>query len=134
VATRFLAGLGAEVLRVDPPGWEEPSLEPEVTLGKRCARLDLRGSEGRARLRALLKAADIIVHGYRPDALESLGFGVAERRMLRPGLVDVSLSAYGWSGPWALRRGFDSLVQMSSGIAHEGARTVGSPRPRPLPV
>jgi crotonobetainyl-CoA:carnitine CoA-transferase CaiB-like acyl-CoA transferase len=134
VATRFLAGLGAEVLRVDPPGWEEPSLEPEVTLGKGCARLDLRASEGRARLRALLEEADVLVHGYRPDALENLGFGAAERRRLRPGIVDVSLSAYGWSGPWALRRGFDSLVQMSSGIAHEGARAAGSSQPRPLPV
>jgi crotonobetainyl-CoA:carnitine CoA-transferase CaiB-like acyl-CoA transferase len=134
VATRFLAGLGAEVLRIDPPGWEEPSLEPEVTLGKRCARLDLRALEGRARLRALLKQADVLVHGYRPDALENLGLGAAERRRIRPGLVDVSLSAYGWSGPWALRRGFDSLVQMSSGIAHEGGRAGGSPRPRPLPV
>ena len=52
----------------------------------------------------------------------------------RPGLVDVSLDAYGWSGPWAGRRGFDSLVQMSSGIAHAGMVAAGSDHPVPLPV
>jgi hypothetical protein len=47
IATRFLAGFGAEVLRIDPPGWEEPTIAPEVTLGKRCARLDLSSAAGR---------------------------------------------------------------------------------------
>lgn len=123
VATRFLAGLGAEVLRVDPPGWDEPAIAPEVTLGKRCSRLDLTNAEGRATLLTLLSQADVVVHGYRADALERLGLGVAERAAAAPGLVDVCLDAYGWSGPWAGRRGFDSLVQMSSGIAAEGRRT-----------
>lgn len=134
VATRFLAGFGAEVLRIDPPGWEEPSIAPEVTLGKRCARLDLRDPADRQRLLDLLAGADIIVHGYRPDALEKLGLGAETRRRIRPGLVDVSLDAYGWTGPWAGRRGFDSLVQMSSGIAEEGMRRAGKERPTPLPV
>jgi hypothetical protein len=134
VATRLLAGFGADVLRIDPPGWEEPSVVPEVTLGKRCARLDLRAPAGRARLLALLAEADILVHGYRPDALERLGLGAEARRARRPGLVEVTLDAYGWSGPWAGRRGFDSLVQMSSGIAEAGMRRLGRDRPTPLPV
>ncbi len=134
VATRFLAGFGAEVLRIDPPWWDEPAIVPDVTLGKRCARLDLRQAEDRARLEALLAEADVLVHGYRPGALDSLGFGAERRRQLRPGLVDVSLCAYGWTGPWRGRRGFDSLVQMSSGIAAAGMRASGSDRPVPLPV
>ena len=134
IATRFLAGLGAEVLRIDPPWWEEPGIVPEVTLGKRCARLDLREEAGRARLRELLAGADIFVHGYRPDALARIGLDAARRRELRPGLVDVSLDAYGWTGPWAKRRGFDSLVQMSSGIAEAGMERMRRDRPTPLPV
>jgi crotonobetainyl-CoA:carnitine CoA-transferase CaiB-like acyl-CoA transferase len=122
------------VLRIDPPGWEEPSLEPEVTLGKRCARLDLRTPEGRISFEALLKQADVLVHGYRADALAKLGYDAAARQRLCPGLVDVSLDAYGWSGPWHARRGFDSLVQMSSGIAEAGMRLLGRDRPAPLPV
>ncbi len=134
VATRFLAGFGADVLRLDPPGWDEPGVVPEVTLGKRCARLDLRTALGMARFRALLAETDVLVHGYRADALERLGLGEAERRRIRPGLVDVTLNAYGWSGPWRNRRGFDSLVQMSAGIAHAGMMTSGTAQPKPLPV
>jgi CoA-transferase family III len=132
VATRFLAGFGAEVLRIDPPGWDEPSLVPDVTIGKRCARLDLHAR--RERLLSLLAEADVIVHGYRPGALDRLGLDADTRRATRPGLVDVSLDAYGWTGPWAGRRGFDSLVQMSSGIAHAGMIRLGRDKPTPLPV
>jgi hypothetical protein len=134
IATRSLAGYGAEVLRLDPPGWDEPSVAPEVTLGKRCARLDLKSPTGRATFERLLAEADVLVHGYRPDALSRLGYGEAERRRINPRLIDVSLNAYGWSGPWAGRRGFDSLVQMSSGIAHYGMEGAQSNRPKPLPV
>ena len=134
VATRFLAAYGADVLRLDPPDWDEPSVAPEVTLGKRCARLDLAESGGRERFLALLGQADVIVHGYRPGALDALGLGEVERRRARPGIVDVSLDAYGWSGPWAGRRGFDSLVQMSAGIAEEGMRRFGKDKPTPLHV
>ena len=134
IATRFLAGYGAEVLRIDPPDWDEPGLVPEVTLGKRCARLDLRESRGRARFEALLPGADVLLHGYRPGALDRLGLDSTERRRLSPGLIDVALSAYGWSGPWAARRGFDSLVQMSAGIAEHGMTWKGADKPVPLPV
>jgi crotonobetainyl-CoA:carnitine CoA-transferase CaiB-like acyl-CoA transferase len=134
VATRFLAGYGAEVLRIDAPDWNEPGVIPEVTPGKRCARLDLHQAADRAVFEQLLAQADVLVHGYRPDALERLGFGAQFRRQHNPGLVDVSLDAYGWSGPWAGRRGFDSLVQMSCGIAQHGMEAQGADRPVPLPV
>jgi crotonobetainyl-CoA:carnitine CoA-transferase CaiB-like acyl-CoA transferase len=134
VATRFLAGFGAEVLRIDPPGWEEAHLQTEVTLGKRCARLNLRDPGDRDRFIALLSSADVIVHGLRPGALGGLGLGAQERRRVQPGLIDVSLDAYGWTGPWAGRRGYDSLVQMSSGIADTGMQHYRKDRPTPLPV
>lgn len=133
-ATRFLAGFGADVLRIDPASWDEPGVVPEMTLGKRCAGLDLRQPADRAVLEDLLRQADVMVHGYRADALERLGLGAQRRRELNPSLVDVALNAYGWSGPWAARRGFDSLVQMSSGIAQAGMRASGGDKPVPLPV
>lgn len=134
VATRFLAGFGAQVLRIDPYGWEEPGTVPEVVLGKRCARLNLRDATDRAVLEQLLKEADVLVHGYRADALARLGLDAQRRRELNPGLVDISLNAYGWTGPWRERRGFDSLVQMSTGIADAGMRAAGADKPVPLPV
>ncbi|MFK7962951.1 MAG: CoA transferase [Burkholderiaceae bacterium] len=134
VATRLLAGYGAQVLRLDPLDWDEPAVVPDVTLGKRCARLNLRTEAGQAQFQSLLSQADVLVHGYRADALERLGLDGATRRAIRPGLVDVCLNAYGWQGPWAHRRGFDSLVQMSSGIAELGMRWRGVDSPVPLPV
>jgi crotonobetainyl-CoA:carnitine CoA-transferase CaiB-like acyl-CoA transferase len=134
VATRLLAGYGANVLRVDPPDWDEAGVIPEVTLGKRCARLDLHRSADRASFECLLAEADVLVHGYRPGALDALGYSEAERRDIKPDLIDVSLDAYGWSGPWKGRRGFDSLVQMSAGIADAGMKWKHADRPTPLPV
>jgi hypothetical protein len=134
VATRFLAGFGADVLRIDPPEWDEPGVIPEVTLGKRCARLDLKTTAGRDVFIELLRGADILVHGYRSDALEQIGLGASAREMIRPGLIDISLDAYGHSGPWAKRRGFDSLVQFSSGIAAEGMAWRNAEAPVSLPV
>ena len=134
VATRLLASLGADVLRIDPPDWDEPGVVPDMTIGKRTARLDARDPADRARLLALLADADVLVHGYRSDALERLGLGDDVRRAARPGLIDVSLDAYGHTGPWSARRGFDSLVQMSTGIAGSGLRQGTSDKPTPLPV
>ncbi|MBV8045864.1 MAG: CoA transferase [Paludibacterium sp.] len=134
VATRFLAAAGADVLRIDPPRWEEPGAEQELTVGKRTARLDLKTTEGLSTLTALLADADVLIHGYRSDALDRLGLDEASRRAINPSLVEVALDAYGWEGPWAMRRGFDSLVQMSCGIAEAGMRVWGRDRPTPLPV
>lgn len=134
VATRFLALLGADVLRIDPPWWDEPGVVPEIMLGKRSAFLDLSQPDRRHLLVKLLEDADVIVHGYRPGALDGLGLDAWTRQQVRPGLIDVSLDAYGWTGPWQGRRGFDSLVQMSTGIAEAGMRELERDKPTPLPV
>lgn len=135
VATRFLAGYGAEVVRIDPPGFDEvPALLPEATAGKRCAALDLRDAADRAALERLVAEAHVVVGGLRPGALDGLGLGPDVLRSINPALVFVAHDAYGWSGPWAGRRGFDSLVQMSTGIAAAGAAAAGTDRPNPLPA
>lgn len=135
VATRYLAAYGADVLRIDPPGFEEVgALLPETTAGKRCAALDLHQSSGRERFLELVAEAHVLVGGLRPDALAALGLDAATLRSVNPTLVDVRLDAYGWSGPWQGRRGFDSLVQMSTGIAAAGAARAGTDRPTPLPA
>jgi hypothetical protein len=132
VATRFLAAYGADVLRIDPPGWDE-AIASEVTLGKRCARLDAKSAAGLEQLRRLVADSDVLVHGYRPGVLAGLGLSEDEREAVRPGLIDISLDAYGWTGPWRSRRGFDSLIQMSTGIADRGRIWRCSDRPTPLP-
>lgn len=134
IAGRFLAAYGADVLRIDPPGWDEGAVIPEVTLGKRCAGLDLRVTEDRKMFEELIASADILLHGYRPDALPDLGYDAKTLRAINPALIDVTLSAYGWTGPWAKRRGFDSLVQMSCGIADWGMHHAKASKPVPLPV
>jgi hypothetical protein len=130
VATRVLAAYGADVLRVDPPGFAEVSLLlAETTAGKHTTALDLREPAGRAAFEGLVSSADVLVGGLRGDALEQLGYGPEALRALNPGMVVARLDAYGWHGPWRHRRGFDSLVQMSCGIA-----AAGGGDPDPLPV
>ena len=134
VATRFLAAYGAEVLRIDPPDWDEPAVLPEVTVGKRRARLDLTRHDDRVIFERLLSEAHVLVHGYRSDALEKLGFGLAARQLINPDLIDVALNAYGWTGPWVARRGFDTIVQMSTGLAETEMRHANVQAPQQLPV
>lgn len=135
VCTRTLAAWGADVLRIDPPGFAEVSaLLPETTAGKHCTAIDLRDDDGRARFVALVAEADAIVHGLRPGALAGLGFSDPALHRINPGLCIATLDAYGWDGPWAGRRGFDSLVQISCGIAAAGGAAVDSDRPVPLPA
>ncbi|WP_421120607.1 CoA transferase [Aquihabitans daechungensis] len=135
VATRYLAGYGADVLRIDPPGFDEvPALLPEATAGKRCAALDLTLDGDRARFESLVARAHVVVGGLRPGALSGLGYGPDALRSVNRSLITVTHDAYGWSGPWAGRRGFDSLVQMSTGIAAAGAAATGADRPTPLPA
>ncbi|WP_211303290.1 CoA transferase, partial [Streptomyces milbemycinicus] len=128
VATRTLALLGADVLRIDSPHLpEDPDAHADTGFGKRSTRLDLADPQDRQTFEELLGHADVVVTGYRPGALDR--FGLAPDALLerRPGLVVAQVSAWGWSGPWAGRRGFDSLVQAACGIAALEATPDGHP-------
>ncbi|MFD8387891.1 CoA transferase [Streptomyces sp. NPDC059680] len=116
VATRTLALLGADVLRVDAP-WppELPDQQADTGFGKRSATLDL--TADRDTFEELLAAADVVVTGYRPGALDRFGLAPEALFARRPGLVVAQVSAWGAYGPWGGRRGFDSLVQVATGIA-----------------
>ncbi len=133
VCTRTLAAHGADVLRVDTPAL--PEIEEQAVdalVGKRSAFVDLRSPTGDAELEHLLDDADVVVTGYRPGALHQFGLAPATLAARHPGLVVVNLSAWGHEGPWAGRRGFDSLVQAASGIAVAEAR--GGDGPGVLPA
>jgi crotonobetainyl-CoA:carnitine CoA-transferase CaiB-like acyl-CoA transferase len=118
VCTRYLGALGADVLRLDPPQRPELHLHRYDGLaGKRSALLDAATPGGAARLHELLTDADVLVHGYRPGALAQFGLDGATLARRHPGLVVVTLSAWGNTGPWGARRGFDSIVQAATGIA-----------------
>jgi len=129
---RVLAENGADVLHVAAP---HLPYQTEVLLdtghGKRCAWIDLGEAKGVSTMTSLLREADVFTQGYRPGALAARGFSPGQVAALRPGIVCVSICAYGLEGPWAERRGFDSIVQNVSGLA----ATQGSlASPRNLPV
>jgi len=118
VAGRALAALGADVLRVGADHLAlVPSLIVDTGFGKRFTHLDLRTTAGRAALIRLIGEADIFIQAYRPGALDRLGLGPADLAAHNPRLAYVSINAWGHTGPWANRRGFDSLVQLATGIA-----------------
>ncbi|MGR6319461.1 CoA transferase [Micromonospora soli] len=128
VATRFLALLGADVLRVDPPGLPEIGGQHlDTGSGKRSTLLDLGRPADRDRFEALLAEADVVVGGYRPGALARWGLAPDALRRHRPDLVVTYLSAWGPTGPWAGRRGFDSLIQAATGIAEVERHPDGTP-------
>ena len=135
VCGRTLAAHGAEVLLITGPHLPAiPSLVIDTGRGKRAAQLDLRTADGRACLAELVRGADVFVQGYRPGGLAACGFGPADTARLRPGIVHVSLSAWGPDGPWAGRRGFDSLTQTASGFNVAEAEAAGETKPRALPA
>ncbi|MBD1547943.1 CoA transferase [Roseibium aggregatum] len=132
VCTRFLAAFGASVLRIDPESWNEEGNAVEMTVGKTCSTLDLKTEDGRSAFLKLAGEAHLMVSGYRADALERLGLGPEALQAANPDLITVSLNAYGWTGPWRTRRGFDSLVQRSTGLAAPGPD--GQPKGLPYQV
>ncbi|MEW2634438.1 CoA transferase [Streptomyces sp. NPDC048389] len=118
IATRTLALLGADVLRVDAPHLpESQDVHSDTGSGKRSTLLDLTTAGDRKTFEELLALADVVVTGYRPGALDRFGLSPEALAERRPGLVVARLSAWGRYGPWAARRGFDSLVQAATGIA-----------------
>jgi crotonobetainyl-CoA:carnitine CoA-transferase CaiB-like acyl-CoA transferase len=134
VAGRTLAQHGAEVLLINGP--HLPNIAPLVIdngRGKRSAILDLRDASGRDALRGLAGDADVFLQAYRPGALAAHAFGLEDLARIKPGIVYVSVCAYGHTGPWAQRRGFDSLVQSASGIAWTEREAALAAMPKHLP-
>jgi len=134
VGGRALAAYGADVMLVNSP--QLPNIEAiaDTSRGKLSAHVDLRTDEGRAVLHGLVADAHVFVQGYRPGGIKALGFGPEALARERPGIVCVSLTAYGTQGPWADRRGFDSLVQTAMGFNHAEGEAAGDGKPRPLPM
>jgi crotonobetainyl-CoA:carnitine CoA-transferase CaiB-like acyl-CoA transferase len=133
---RSLAEHGADVLKITSPHLPDSGLvEWDTGIGKRAAHLDLREPSGAENLRALLREADVFSQSYRPGALAAKGFSPEEAARLRPGIVYVTLSAWGTQGPWKDRRGFDSIVQTVSGMAlAQGGGSSATSKPKLLPV
>ena len=134
IAGRTLAAYGADVMLVNSPNLPNIEAIIDTSRGKLSAHIDLANSDGRTQLAELAKDANVFVQGYRPGGLAALGFGPEHLARLRPGIVYVSLSAYGHTGPWADRRGFDSLVQTATGFNHAEAEAFGAEMPKALPM
>jgi crotonobetainyl-CoA:carnitine CoA-transferase CaiB-like acyl-CoA transferase len=135
VAGRTLAAHGADVLLISGPDLPAiPWLIIDTGRGKLTSFAELKSEQGRGVLRDLLAEADIFSQGYRPHALASLGFSAEDAARISPGIVYVSLSAYGHDGPWAERRGFDSLVQTATGFNHAEGQAAGVEGPKELPA
>jgi crotonobetainyl-CoA:carnitine CoA-transferase CaiB-like acyl-CoA transferase len=134
VGGRALAAYGADVMLVNSPHLPNIEAIADTSRGKRSVHVDLRLEEGRAAMDKLVQQAHVFIQGYRPGGLRELGYGPHELAAKRPGIVYVSLTAYGTQGPWASRRGFDSLVQTAMGFNHAEGQAFGDGKPRPLPM
>ena len=134
VAGRTLAAYGADVMLVNSPSLPNIGAIADTSRGKLSTHIDLKTGTGREALRALLEEADVFLQGYRPGALQALGCGPQDVARVRPGIVCVSLSAYGAAGPWADRRGFDSLVQTATGFNMAEAEAAGAAEPKAMPM
>lgn len=131
--SRLLAGYGADVLAIRGPNLPlRPELEFDLSAGKRRAVLDLTKPGDAEALRALARHAHVFVDSYRPGALAGLGFSPASLSLLSPGIVHVTISAYGPDGPWAGRRGFEEVVEAATGLAAEQGTFIAARHHRAL--
>ena len=134
VCGRTLAAYGADVMLINSPSLPNIASIIDTSRGKRSAHLDLKSHDGNRQLNELLSTSHVFVQSYRPASLAGIGFSTQELTELRPGIVCVSLSAYGTQGPWGGRRGFDSLVQSATGFNHAEAEAAQTDQPKSLPV
>ena len=134
VCGRTLAAYGADVMLVNSPQLPNIASIADTSRGKLSCHVDLRQADGQVALHSLLATSHVFVQGYRPGALAGLGLDVESLARARPGIVCVSLSAYGDQGPWQQRRGFDSLVQTAMGFNLAEAQAAASETPKAMPV
>ncbi|KHN98639.1 CAIB/BAIF family enzyme [Metarhizium album ARSEF 1941] len=126
LAGKTLAAHGADVLWVTSPSLPTvPALDVDLGRGKRHVHLDMHDARDKQRLLELLRTCDVFVQGYRPSSLAAHGLSEEELVRANPGIICASVSAFGPAGPWARRRGFDSLVQACSGINVSEAERAG---------
>jgi hypothetical protein len=132
VIARTLAEHGADVLRVTSPRIQDPLRQTiDTNIGKRSAFLDLDLEVDRQKAAELISGADVITQSWRPGSLEKKGISAENAAAIRPGIIYVTVTAFGADGPWSTRGGFEQLGQIASGIAvSEG----GKGRPRVVPT
>jgi crotonobetainyl-CoA:carnitine CoA-transferase CaiB-like acyl-CoA transferase len=129
---RTLAEHGADVLKIT--GAHLPSLgrqEFDTGHGKLSAHLDLREARDVETLRGLVREADVFSQGYRPGTIGSRGFSPEALAQMRPGIIAISMCAFSHAGPWAARRGFDTVIQTVSGITHRQGELFPGAQPGP---
>ena len=129
---RTLAEHGADVMKISGPHLPfNEGQEYDTGHGKLSAHLDLRQGQDLETLRDLVREADVFSQGYRPNTLAQRGLSPQELAEIRPGIVYVSLCAFGRVGPWAERRGFDTVIQTVSGITHRQGEMFPGAEPGP---
>ena len=141
VIGRTLAEYGADVLKVTAPNLSDvPFFQVDVNMGKHTAELDLKSPDGRAKFEALLVEADIVLDGYRPGAIEKLGYGGTTLRELAKsrgkGFVYVNENCFGYEGEWAGRPGWQQIADCVSGVAWAQGKFMGLNEPvvPPFPI
>ncbi|KAF4439905.1 CAIB BAIF family enzyme [Fusarium acutatum] len=141
IVTRILGEYGADVLKITSPNLSDvPFFQVDGNMGKHAAELDLKSPEGRAEFEKLLAEADVVVDGYRPGALEKLGYGATALTKLAKergkGFVYVNENCFGYEGEWAGRPGWQQIADCVSGIAWEQGRFMGLSEPvvPPFPI
>jgi crotonobetainyl-CoA:carnitine CoA-transferase CaiB-like acyl-CoA transferase len=132
LATMVMADLGAEVIKVEPPGGDPARRLPAFQTwnrGKKSAVLDLKSEEGRQRARDLVRGADVVVVSFRPGVAERLGIGYEACRALNEGLVYASITGFGEAGEWQRLKGYEALVAAKSGRMMEFEGIADRPGP-----
>ncbi|MDB5931155.1 MAG: L-carnitine dehydratase/bile acid-inducible protein [Polaromonas sp.] len=147
-ACMLLADLGADVIKIEPPGGGDQTrgamgfkMKGPDSMGflnmnrnKRSVALNLKSDAGRSLLLRLAKDADILVENYRPGAMTRLGLGYEVLKEVNPRLVYTSISGFGQTGPWADRPGFDLMAQAMSGVMSVTGYPGGPPVKAGVPV
>ncbi|NQU96444.1 MAG: CoA transferase, partial [Chloroflexi bacterium] len=141
-----LARLGADVIKVEPPGRGDESRSNPPTVrgqsaywvqynsGKRSLSLNLRTEEGKDVLRRLVRVSDVLIQNFRPGTIGRMGFGYEDLKTLNPRIVMVNISAYGQYGPLKDRVGFDQVGQAMSGLMSLNGDPAGGPTLVPFPL
>ncbi|KAM0226821.1 hypothetical protein ACHAP5_012306 [Fusarium lateritium] len=128
--SKILAALGADVIKVSCSSLPDTGLTlVDINAGKRDVNIDLKTPEGKEAFSKLVRDADVLVDGFRPYALEKLGFHSKSLRDLRPSLIYIREDCYGWSGPWAHRSGWQQIADSLVGLAVQEGQWLGLDEP-----